>query len=74
MWDRWVSGCVEMGLLWNREMGGQGHPSLRTATGQRGQSWLCFLVLSFTAIYHAGQEKKEHVLVGVSGFLKKKKL
>ena len=47
MWDRWVSGCVEMGLLWKREMGGQGHRFLITATGQRGQSWLCFLLFSF---------------------------
>lgn len=28
--DRWVSGCAEMGLLWNRgEMGGEGHLPLR---------------------------------------------
>lgn len=57
MWDRWVSGCVEMGLPWNRGMGGQGHPFPITAPGQRGQSWSCFLVLSFTAIHHKSSQK-----------------
>ncbi len=27
-------------------MGGERHPLLPTATGQRGQTWLCFLILS----------------------------
>lgn len=46
VWDRWVNGCVEMGLLWTGEMGGERHSLLPTATGQTEHACLSFVIFS----------------------------